>query len=102
MTAPQFTPGPWHVVGRAEEYNLAVCAPRPGNEDRLDSVLGDEHAEANARLIAAAPELYEALEALRSYGCPVCQGDCGSANPPVVSCPTQQASAALAKARGEA
>lgn len=63
-TETVFTQGPWHVVGRAEEFSLAVCAPRPGNEARLDSVLGDENAEANARLIAAAPELYAAVEAV--------------------------------------
>jgi hypothetical protein len=88
MTAPQFTPGPWHVVGRAEEYNLAVCAPRPGNEDRLDSVLGDEHAEANARLIAAAPELYEVVDHLVN----------GTADIDTIY---EDAREALAKARGE-
>lgn len=46
-------------------------------------------------------ELYEALEQMRSYGCPVCSGDCGSANPPVVSCPMRIAARALAKVRGE-
>lgn len=48
-------------------------------------------------LANAAPDLFEALRTLRDFGCPVCSGDCGSANPPVASCPMQIASAALAK-----
>ena len=36
-----------------------------------------------------------ALQVFRSYGCPQCNGDYGSANPPVNFCPMQMASAAL-------
>lgn len=39
--------------------------------------------------------LREAVLAFQCYGCPVCHGDCGSANPPVGSCPMQLARAAL-------
>lgn len=52
-------------------------------------------------LFAAAPELLAALITLRDFGCPVCSGDCGSANPPVASCPMQVAGAAITKARGK-
>lgn len=92
MSAPQFTPGPWSLHRRVKDDCL-VHANGYG--------VCDVRSEANAHLIAAAPELYEALVALRGYGCPVCNGDCASANPTVVGCPMQQASAALAKARGE-
>jgi hypothetical protein len=54
MTSEGFTPGPWYVVGRADEYTLYVGAERPGNAARLDSVLSGENVEANAHLIAAA------------------------------------------------
>jgi len=40
--------------------------------------------------------LVEAAKAFQHYGCPVCSGDCGSANPPVMNCPMQALSAALA------
>ena len=39
--------------------------------------------------------LREALAYLQSYGCPVCHGDCASANPPVICCPMQDVRAAL-------
>ncbi len=40
--------------------------------------------------------LVEALKTIRSFGCPVCSGDCGSANPPVAGCPMQMMGAAIA------
>lgn len=39
--------------------------------------------------------LREAVLAFQDYGCPICQGDCSSANPPVSSCPMQLARTAL-------
>lgn len=42
--------------------------------------------------------LIEALEFMRGFGCPVCSGDCGSANPPVMSCPMLMIDAALKEA----
>lgn len=61
MVEPEFTPGPW--VGspdgwsvRASDYRVAnVVATSPDGERRH---------EANARLIAAAPDLLAALEGL--------------------------------------
>jgi hypothetical protein len=55
--AAKHTPGPWHVGGGdirdAKSYAVALIDPR----DKL----GER--DANARLIAAAPEMYEALQA---------------------------------------
>lgn len=48
---------------------------------------------------AVSPILVNALEMMRGFGCPVCSGDCGSANPPVASCPMATVESALAKAR---
>ena len=42
-------------------------------------------------------EVREALDVLRGFGCPTCNGDCGSANPSPIFCPMMQAGAALAK-----
>jgi hypothetical protein len=115
MSTPAFTPGPWDVESTRNpnaDYMTwrEIKAEDSGGksivlaEVYMDSNLMEptnEQARANSRLIAAAPELYEALGYLRDYGCPVCSGDCGSANPPVTACPMQKVSAALAKARGE-
>ena len=67
MSAPAFTPGPWQYlrspsgpirVGPSHNCTVAV-APFPPAGDQ----------EANVRLIAAAPELFEALdEMLREFG----------------------------------
>ena len=45
---------------------------------------------------AAQGEVEAALRLLMSYGCPVCQGDCAGANPPVITCPMSEAARALA------
>ena len=106
------TPGPWRVEEnttlvwgncspddystRGMGYPIATCRTNPSG-NWSTGPYADE-AEANARLTAAAPELLEALTMFRDYGCPVCQGDCASANPPVSACPMQMAQAAIAKA----
>ncbi len=48
-----------------------------------------------AKFKALAETLAGALEGMQSYGCPVCNGDCGSANPPVIFCPMTQCAEAL-------
>jgi hypothetical protein len=72
-----FTPGPW-VVDATPNANIAGAhwrEIRAGNHGQVlaevyhdlgdpDPGLTDAAAEANARLIAAAPELYEKAEAL--------------------------------------
>ena len=60
----QFTPGPWRVGDDATGKPLTVWAAEPGRcvTSVLDDRLGrDAPPIANARLVAAAPEMYEAL-----------------------------------------
>lgn len=67
----KWTPGPWHTcragystvyvearIGGGTVQEVAACGP---------TVAGSEQQEANAHLIAAAPELYEALVKLVSW-----------------------------------
>jgi hypothetical protein len=73
----KFTPGPWRLetgqtkIGDTEDYDewAEVSAYHPSGDIRICNVdmdLTDEfqESEANARLIAAAPEMYAALKEL--------------------------------------
>lgn len=67
MTTTKHTPGPWIV----DENNATIFANDSRWEDptaicKVDTLPGEE-TDANARLIAAAPELLEALESLLIY-----------------------------------
>lgn len=95
MTEHKWTQGPWSVR-RDECDDPVVVSECLGLE--LDGLCWHENSDANAHLIAAAPELYEALERLL----PMAEDDCfqyGS------SADNDEdvlfARAALAKARGE-
>lgn len=65
-------------------------------------------AEAEAeRLGALANDLLYGLDLWEGYGCPICRGDCASANPPVQGCPVKltydlKRRAALAKEKPDA
>lgn len=69
MSASKHTPGPWYVGAMNDCLFIIDQAPRPSNDDvnpdrevtvvaKLDYI----GSEANARLIAAAPDLLEALK----------------------------------------
>jgi hypothetical protein len=74
MSEPKFTPGPWNCKG-VHQDGCAVYVD-VGTEPGLGDVavlyrMGrhDEQLLANARLIAAAPDLYAALRELRNAWC---------------------------------
>lgn len=97
----EFTRGPWAVskqkARRVTSGGVIICNAVLRNKGgpKHKTELKDEHeAEANAHLIAAAPDLYEALEGLRPHlWVPVAETDFARA--------VEAARAALAKARGE-
>jgi hypothetical protein len=63
VSAPAFTPGPWTVESRvAFGKNDYAVSPASGNDGFVAALTHGPDAKANASLIAAAPELYEALE----------------------------------------
>jgi CTP:molybdopterin cytidylyltransferase MocA len=73
MSETKWTPGPWFVVncGTKDEPMMSVKAARIAGESPRHEVAicatGDSPQameNANARLIAAAPDLYEALKAI--------------------------------------
>ena len=103
MSEPKWTQGPWRVEAWDEASGQARIAQRvrgPGENDWGRSVWMYTGSEADAHLIAASPDLYEALEALertvnlsvsgiRTVAVPEWAGLLGKAQ------------AALRKARGE-
>lgn len=61
------TPGPWMIEAIVPENHMGrdyFVVPKDNSEDWVAKIAGGECREANARLIAASPELYEAC---RSY-----------------------------------
>lgn len=73
MSEPKFTKGPWYVdqgekVGYGiHSYHTRICIMRLATSDPLDIIATlphDNTEEANAALIAAAPDMYWMLESL--------------------------------------
>jgi hypothetical protein len=102
-----WTKGPWRVV-KDSRHVVDVLA---GNRDVVSVYgggVGLEYRDANAHLIAAAPDLYAALDGLlAAYSEPdqqiCCNGhECGCRGASVRDLAEHHARAALAKARGEA
>lgn len=100
------TPGPWVVIDDRQVVTLAVCHPGRtygygcGNDFVCDLNDGEYHQyrndkeqAANARLIAAAPDLLEALKGLCRQGITSTAADWDTA--------WSTARAAIAKAEGE-
>lgn len=99
------TPGPW-VVHEGDEIDIRSANPADLAQAPIyyciaENIGGHVHGEnfddyseveANARLIAAAPELLEALESFPGFLCGTESGDAW----------IDQMRAAIAKARGEA
>tara|TARA_B100000678_G_scaffold211521_1_gene179081 strand:- start:318 stop:647 length:330 start_codon:yes stop_codon:yes gene_type:complete len=65
MSETKFTPGPWFAHDDHPQHACYHIAPADYWHDELATIYspGDPEADANASLIAAAPELYEALAA---------------------------------------
>lgn len=101
-----FTPGPWSTrrahLPTDGEFDFAVTALIEGRSLVISEAFGRcaydvvLPAEANARLIAAAPELYEALKGLLGGVLLTQKAEHYPSDDPI-----NKAIAALAKARGE-
>lgn len=92
MSAPKFTPGPWDVIKPRDTGGWGLCVAHTGVPGVIVARIPGRSIntrEANAQFIAAAPDMYAAIEE-------VARGDsdcCDSLR--------LLARAALAKARGE-
>jgi hypothetical protein len=64
--APKHTPGPWRIRWLTNGWPVITSDAHDIADLRLNGN-GLPHVEANARLIAAAPELLEAAIAVRHY-----------------------------------
>jgi len=94
------TPGPWTyqdstqtVFSKHEDHKFSLIAKIATGEDRAEE-------DANALLIAAAPELLEALQKLGQETAPFIATAIGSRNPNILAA-VQKANEAIAKATGE-
>jgi hypothetical protein len=63
MTREQHTPGPWSYGGKSETW-YRVEAPPPADREWAADHVCNAFSEADAVLIAAAPELLDALDRL--------------------------------------
>jgi len=80
---------PWSFVDLRDAYtSLREDTIKAADAiSRLQSALSVSQAQGEV--------MREALRSFQSYGCPVCHGDCASANPPVLGCPMRLAQEAL-------
>lgn len=65
MTGARHTPGPWFTARGAQNTYVISDSEKPFART-IAHVQNDARGESNAALIAAAPELADALEALRT------------------------------------
>jgi hypothetical protein len=100
QTKPAWTPGPWKTLGYHGPYERTISTvEKPHREiasahaDSWDGGYRLDRMEANAHLIASAPDLYDALQAICDA-----QGYCGADD---MAALMRTAQRALAKARGE-
>ena len=93
MSKPKWTKGPWLVSGEDITAGLDYLATTAYSTEADTVIL-----RANINLIAAAPDLYEALQDFveNGEGCPL-EANCLGPQ----CCKTGRGKAALAKARGE-
>lgn len=61
MTAQKWTRGPWLLRKETTRGEFVTAYKIRAEDDSLIATLGPVAQDANARLIAAAPEMYEAL-----------------------------------------
>lgn len=97
MSAPTFTPGPWHTDASKSFYVFAHGSLAEQAGVRNGPFVANASTEANARLISAAPELLGALSDILRIARAATLHSGGDFNRKRIA----RAEAAIAKARGE-
>ena len=96
MNETKFTPGPWKISEYRNSHSMIIV----GSDEWDVAEVGYPNRDANAHLIAAAPDLYKALANLEPYlDAIVCYASTIEEHPPNGF--ILETKAALAKARGE-
>jgi hypothetical protein len=67
---PAHTPGPWRVFDVFTDVEIVTDSPTADATESLVQFKGQRNARANARLMAAAPDLLERLEWLMNEAIP--------------------------------
>ena len=67
MSIDKFTPGPWSAPDKGELRGAVVAKDGKMVCDPSGAGRHEDEAEANARLIAAAPEMYYILDIIDTY-----------------------------------
>ena len=98
--APQFTPGPWRAKKASQSSPNILDIEGDGNLLAFTSASCDQ-SPANARLIAAAPEMFEALGDILSAAEQINDATYGDEDWDELRKARSRSRAALAKARGE-
>jgi hypothetical protein len=95
QTAEFYAQEKWNIVAAANliaDRDAAIARAEDKSElASLALATRDEWEREALALRALLRETGEALHLFQQYGCPVCHGDCASANPPVLLCPMQTA-----------
>lgn len=94
------TPGPWRYIPAEPEFKFKPAVQRGNEGGFCVSGLSPEREAADARLIAAAPELLEALKEIAADYADRFDLDDPSTNPGI-KFTIKQARAAIAKAEGQ-
>jgi hypothetical protein len=94
MTTATHTPGPWRVFDTFVDPEIVTDQPTAHETESLVQFKGQRNAKANARLMAAAPEMLEALQLCEDVLADLARLDDGT---PSVSA-LNMARAAIAKA----
>jgi len=71
--------------GHPSRYRVSCSVLEHGPDEATEYIRADLYAALEAKLA----EARQAVALFEDYGCPVCHGDCASANPPVYCCPMQ-------------
>ena len=111
MNETKWTSGPWEYIASTEHHGPYVVAPFGGDIADCYTMSNrpihfqHEQADANARLIAAAPDLYEALADMLGAHPPISKRIGGEGSPARRAQEDQEAAiakarAALARAKG--